>query len=61
MVKNKELTYCLVCKNPTKDYKKDTETLKNKVLRQKSLCSLCFKDKSTFLKQKYNKKCKLVL
>ena len=40
MVKNKELTYCLVRKKPTKDYNKDVETLKNKALRQESLCSL---------------------
>ena len=61
LVKNKELSYCSVCKKSTKNYKKYIETLKNKVLRQKSLCSLCFKDNSTFLKQKDNKKGKLVL
>ena len=30
MVKNKELTYCLVCKKFTNDYIKDAETLKTK-------------------------------
>ena len=61
MVKDKKLTYSLVCKKHTKDYSRGIEVLKNKILRQKSLCSLCLRDKSTFLKQKHKKKGKLVL
>ena len=61
MVNDKKLTYCLVCEKYTQDYQKGIETFKNKLLRQKSLYILCSRDKSTFLKQKHNKKGKIVL
>ena len=32
-------------------------TMTNKVLRQKSKCSVCLSDKSRFLKHRPNKKC----
>ena len=61
MVKDKSLNYCLVCKKHTQDYPRGAEVLKNKILKQSSLCRQCLGNKSTFLKQKHNKKGKIVL
>ena len=43
-------TLCLVCK-------KKNVSMTNKVVVNKSSCSVCLNDKSRFMKQKNNKKC----
>ena len=49
-------TYCLVCKKHTDNYVSKNVSMTNKVIRNKSRCSVCLNDKSRFMKQKNNKK-----
>ena len=60
VLKNKILKQKSLCNQCLRD-NSTFEVLKNKILRQKSLCNQCLRDKSTFLKQKHNKKGKIVL
>ena len=50
---SKYMFYCLSCKTHTNNMASRSVTLTNKVLRQKSKYSVCFSDKSRFLKQKH--------
>ena len=49
-------TYCLGCKDYTKNFKPQEIKMTNKMLREKSNCVVCRSSKSRFLKQKYNNK-----
>ena len=48
-------TYCLVCKKHTDNYGSKNVSMTNKVIRNKSRCSVYLNDKSRFMKQKNNK------
>ena len=60
MVQNakKVKTYCFSCKTFTYNTKKDKQTIRNKVIREKLRYFNCNHKKSTFLKQR--KRLKLV-
>ena len=45
-------TYCLGCKDYSKNYRPQNMKTTNKVLREKSHCVVCQSNKSRFLKQK---------
>ena len=45
-------TYCVGCKDYTKNYRPQEVKMTNKVLREKSDCAVCRSNKSRFLKQK---------
>ena len=47
-------TYCFWCKDFTHNFRPQEVTMKNKVLREKSHCVVCWSNKSRFLKQKIN-------
>ena len=47
-------TYCLACKKHTHNYGPKNVSMTNKVIRNKSRCSICLNDKSRFMKQKNN-------
>ena len=49
-------TYCFGCKDYTENFRPEKVKMTNKVLRAKSHCVVCWSNKSTFLKQKHNKK-----
>ena len=51
------MAHCLGCKKHNKNMASRRLTMTNKVLRQKSKCSVCLSDQSRFLKQRPNKKC----
>ena len=51
------MTYCLSREKHSNNMASKSVTMTNKVLRQKSKCSVCFSDKSRFLKQDHSKKC----
>ena len=48
--------YCLGCKKHTNNLASTSETITNKVLRQKWKCSVCLSEKSRFFKQRPYKK-----
>ena len=50
------MTYCLSCKNHTNNMASRNVTMTDKVLRQKSKCSVCLSYKSRFFKQDHSKK-----
>ena len=45
-------TYCLVCKKHTDNYGSNNVSMTNKVIRNKSRCSICLNDKSRFITKK---------
>ena len=47
-------TYCLGCKDFTRDFRPQEVKMTNKVLREKSNYVVCRSNKSRFLKQKHN-------
>ena len=49
-------TYCLGCNDFKHNFRTEEVKMTNKVLREKSNCVVCRSSKSTFLKQKHNKK-----
>ena len=49
-------TYCLACKKYTENFDSKNVSMINKVIRNKSRCSICLNDKSRFIRQKQNKK-----
>ena len=49
-------TYCLGCKDYTKNFKPQEIKMTNKMLREKPNCVVCRSSKSRFLKQKHNNK-----
>ena len=50
-------TYCLDCKDYTRNFRLKEVKMMSKVLRQKSNCLVCRSNKSRFLKRKdYDKK-----
>lgn len=51
------MAHCLGCKKHNKNMASRRLTMTNKVLRQKSKCSVCLSDQSRFLKQRHSKKC----
>ena len=53
---SKHMTYCLSCKNHTNNMASRNVTMTDKVLRQKSKCSVCLSYKSRFFKQDHSKK-----
>ena len=55
-VKKIGTTYCLGCKDYTRNFKPKEIKMTNKVLREKSNCVVCRSSKSRFLKQKHNNK-----
>ena len=55
-IKMKLRTYCLACRKQTNNIASRKVTMTNKMVRDKSGCSECLSDKSSFLKQKPNKK-----
>ena len=44
-------TYCLGCKDYTKNFRPKKVNITNKVVREKSNCIVCRSNKSRFLKQ----------
>ena len=50
------ITYCLGCKDYTKNFKPQEIKMTNKMLREKSNCVVCRSSKSRFSKQKQNNK-----
>ena len=48
--------YCLECKDYTNNFKPQEIKMTNKVVREKSTCTVCRSSKSRFLKQKHNNK-----
>ena len=54
--KELETTYCLGCKDYTRNFKSQELKMTNKVLREKSNCVVCQSNKSQFLKQKHSNK-----
>ena len=58
-IKNKKelgTTYCLGCKDFTHNFRPQEVNMTNKMLREKSICVVCWSNKSRFLKQKHNNK-----
>ena len=49
-------TYGVACKKQTDNFGSKNVSMTNKVIRNKPRCSMCFNDKSRFMKQKHNKK-----
>ena len=49
-------TYCLSCRKHTNTFGSRKVTMANKVIRDKLKYANCMADKSSFLKQKHNKK-----
>ena len=49
-------TYCLACRKHTDNFGSKNVSMTNKVIRDKSRCSICLNDKSRFIKQTNNKK-----
>ena len=49
-------TYCLACRKHTNNIASRKVTMTNNIIREKSRCSECLTDKSSFMKQKHNKK-----
>ena len=49
-------TYCLGCKNFTRNFKSQEVKMTNKVRREESNCVICQSNKSRFLKQKHSNK-----
>ena len=47
-------TYCFGCKDYTKNFRPREVKMKNKILRKKSHCVICWSNKARFLKQKIN-------
>ena len=47
-------TYCLGCKDYTKNFRPQEVNMTNKAPREKSHCVVCRTNKSRFLKQKIN-------
>ena len=47
-------TDCLGCKDYTQNFKRQVVKMTNKVLREKSNCSICRSSKPQFFKQKHN-------
>ena len=47
-------TYCLACREHVNNIGSKTDTMTNKVTRDKSRCAQCLSDKSWFMKQKLN-------
>ena len=54
--KQTRTTYCLGCKDFTRNFRPQEVKMTNKVLREKFNCVVCRSNKSRFLKQKYNNK-----
>ena len=52
--KQSETTYCFGCKDYTKNFRPLEVKMRNKILREKSHCVVCWSNKSRFLKQKIN-------
>ena len=52
--KQSETTYCLGCKDYTKNLRSQEVKMTNKVLGENSHCVACRSNKSRFLKQKIN-------
>ena len=46
--------YCLGCKDYTHNFRPQKVNMTNKVFREKSICMVCWSNKSRFLKQKRN-------
>ena len=56
MRKKPGTTYCLGCKDFTRNFRPQEVKMTNNVLRKKSDCVVCWSNKSRFVKQKHNKK-----
>ena len=54
--KRPETTYCFGCKDFTHNFRPQEVKMTDKVLREKSNCSVCWSNKSRILKQKHSNK-----